>query len=492
MDLRGGDGEAVGGGEGEAGGGEEGGIEVLDDDGLVADGARGDFAGPGGDEGLADAALVAGAFAGACGGVGAGHPAGDGEAAVVGHEEDEGVVGQGVGVEPVEEFAEGVVHAFDEGAVVALHGRPFHAVLGVGVAGVLGEVGGGGAGGVPGAGVVEGGVEGVVGHVEVEGAGGVLGAGAIEGAQGHVGEGVGEEDVVLVVIVLVEARGGELAVGFVAVVGVAAVVFGAADLAAGDVHVEAEVAGVGAGGGGEGGVGAVVAAGAGAPVGLAHMDGAVAGLAQELGEGEGVGVGGLEVVGHGVGGVGGGLEEAALGVGAPRRLAFALGRGAGGLEAVGRPAGREEALAVRLKAAGLVDAERPVGHAVAGGVHPAHQRAARGGADGAGVGVGEEHAAPGEALHVGRLAGVAAVQGGDHRLAVPVEEGHGGVLPAHVVDEEEDDVGAAGGARGGERPGGQRADPGAHQTQKRSARDHCHAPFTLPQVYQKRPGLIEP
>jgi len=60
--------------------------------------------------------------------------------------------------------------------------------------------------------------------------------------------------------------------------------------------------------------------------------------------------------------------------------------------------------------------------------------------------LGELHALRGEALHVGRA--VPAVEVGD--LGV---ERHGGLLPAHVVDEEEDEVGTFGGVDAGEEGG---------------------------------------
>ena len=320
-----------------------------------------------------------------------------------------------------------------------------------------------------------------MGHVEVEGAVGLGGVGAVELAQGHVGEGVGEEDVVPVVAVLVEARRGELGVALVAVVRVAAVVLGPADLAPGDVDVEAEAARVRAGRRGRGGVLPVVLPRAAAPMRLAHVDGVVARVLQQLWEGERVGEGHLEVIGVPAGRVQGRLVELPVRPRAPRRLADALGLRARGLEAVGRPTRRVEPLPVRAETALLVHAQRPVGHAVAGGVHAAHQRATRGRAHRAGVGVGEEHPFLGQTLHVGRAPGVAPVQARAHRFAVLVIERQRRVLPPHVVDHEEDDVralaptlrrlrglrGARGLRRGG--PGGHRPHPRAQQPKKHSA-----------------------
>ena len=84
-------------------------------------------------------------------------------------------------------------------------------------------------------------------HIEVERPVGLGGVGTLKLAQRHVGEGVGEEDVVLVITILIEARRGKLGVALVAVVRVAAVILGPADLTAGDVHVETETARVGPG-----------------------------------------------------------------------------------------------------------------------------------------------------------------------------------------------------------------------------------------------------
>ena len=163
---------------------------------------------------------------------------------------------------------------------------------------------------------------------------------------------------------------------------------------AGDVHVEAPVVRVLAG------------RAEGAEVGLAAVDGVVAGLMQELYEARGL--------------------ETALYAG---RLAHA----------VDVPGGKGDAFVLTIGT--FVALERPVRHAVAGGIGARNERAAAGRTDGAGVGLREEHTLGSEALHVGRMEH--AIIGRGVR-----PEGNGGVLPAHIVHEEEDDVGTVAGIGG--------------------------------------------
>ena len=227
---------------------------------------------------------------------------------------------------------------------------------------------------------------------------------------------------------------------------------------------------------------------------LTHMDGVIARVLQELREGEGVGEGHLQVIGVPAGRVQRRLIKLPVRPRPPRRLADALGLGARRLKAVGRPTGRVESLAMRTETALLVHAQRPVRHTVPGGVHPAHQRAPRGGTHRAGVGIGEEHPLLGQPLHVGRARGVTLVQTRAHRLAILIIEGHRRVLPPHVVDHEEDDVRTLAALalrplRGlrRRRPGSHRPHARAQHTKKRSARNHTqsfrslqYAPFPSP------------
>lgn len=90
---------------------------------------------------------------------------------------------------------------------------------------------------------------------------------------------------------------------------------------------------------------------------------------------------------------------------------------------------------------GLVTQERPVRDAVAGGVHAGHEAAPAGGTDRPRVGVREDHALLAQSLHVGRA--VALVQESRFGSAVLFPpKGQGCILPAHVVHQKEDDVGA--------------------------------------------------
>ena len=79
--------------------------------------------------------------------------------------------------------------------------------------------------------------------------------------------------------------------------------------------------------------------------------------------------------------------------------------------------------------------ECPVGYPVTGGIHTRHEAASRWRGDGARIGLHEFYAFLGQFLHVGRL--VAVVQ----RCHFGVE-GDRGLLPTHVVYEEQNNVGS--------------------------------------------------
>ena len=112
--------------------------------------------------------------------------------------------------------------------------------------------------------------------------------------------------------------------------------------------------------------------------------------------------------------------------------------GACRLNAVDAPVRRGlERLVARIR--GFVPQKRPVRHAVPGGVHPGHEAAPGGGADGLGIGVRKDHALFAQDLHVRRA--VAFVQEGGFGRAVGFPpKGQGGILPAHVVHQEENAV----------------------------------------------------
>ncbi len=76
----------------------------------------------------------------------------------------------------------------------------------------------------------------------------------------------------------------------------------------------------------------------------------------------------------------------------------------------------------------------PASNLVPRGVLSGHQADARRRANRTGVGIGETQALRGELFHVG--CPVVAIE-----LGPPGVKGHGSILPAHVVDEEKDDVG---------------------------------------------------
>ena len=231
-------------------------------------------------------------------------------------------------------------------------------------------------------------MDGVVCHVEEEGLS--VAAGLVERMDCFARERLREEGIGAPV--LLEPRDGEerlrRTVGAVAVVLLAQVAGRSSGGVAGDVDLEPEVV-------------RVLARGVdGAEVGLAAVDGVVAVAAQQLDE-RGGAEGAVDLAR---------LEDAVdVPLGQLQRRAFVVGR--------------------------LVALERPVGDAVPRGVAPREQAAARRRTDARGVGLGEEGAHRGQTLHRGGLE--EAVVGG---LFAP--EGDRGVLPPHVVDHEEDDVGA--------------------------------------------------
>lgn len=239
---------------------------------------------------------------------------------------------------------------------------------------------------------VEGGVEGIVRHVEVEGLFflGRLGDGFLR----FDGEGFGEEGVAAVVVGEVGDAVSVflvLSFDFVAVVSLAVVAAGLADAVATNVDVEAEIERV---------LAFVIE---GSEVAFSDMDALVAGLPEESGEGE---------AGFGEAGpvpVGGGELGAVVGFGFD-----------------------------------------PVCGFVAGGILARHDGDAGGGADGLGVELAEAGALGGEALHVRRA--VETVERMLYRGAFFIgEKGERGVHGAHVIDEEEDDVGLVSGGKCGVR-----------------------------------------
>ena len=93
------------------------------------------------------------------------------------------------------------------------------------------------------------------------------------------------------------------------------------------------------------------------------------------------------------------------------------------------------------------------------GVRPRQEAAAAGGGDGRGVGVSEAHATTRQALH-----GRGVIASIERRRIAP--EGHGGILPAHIIHQEEEDIGASCGEGLGsaeERSGEQEAAPEAEE-----------------------------
>ena len=85
----------------------------------------------------------------------------------------------------------------------------------------------------------------------------------------------------------------------------------------------------------------------------------------------------------------------------------------------------------------LVALERPVGHAMSCDVLASEQADARGRADRRGVGLGELYALGRKPFHIRRA--VTTIECGDL-----VVERNGCVLPTHVVDQKDDEVGTIG------------------------------------------------
>ena len=82
---------------------------------------------------------------------------------------------------------------------------------------------------------------------------------------------------------------------------------------------------------------------------------------------------------------------------------------------------------------GRVFVKRPIGNPVTCRIEPSHQTDACRRTHATSIGLGKLHALVCQTLHVGRS--IALIE--CHRLGV---ERHRGVLPAHVVDQEEDNV----------------------------------------------------
>ena len=226
---------------------------------------------------------------------------------------------------------------------------------------------------------------------------------------------------------------------------------------------------------------------------LAHMDGVIARALQHLREGERVHEGHRHVVRHrALGGVVRHIRLVILPilVLAPRRLAVTLRRRPRRLQAVRRPARRVQPLAGRREAVRLVHPQRPIRHPMARRVHPAHQRAPRRRAHRARIGIRKDHPLRRQTLHVRRTphvlvrvslvlpVAVTLVQARHHRPAITVIKGHRGVLPAHVVHHEEDDVRLLPGSRPADAIPARRR-PLPHQ------RTHRQRPRAKPQHPQK-------
>jgi hypothetical protein len=230
-------------------------VDVLDDHWRV--GAlifRGDFW-PVDDEGDAGASFVAADFTSSEGCVLRVVAGGS----IVGHEDDDGVVGDFEAIEGVENLAERVVHAFEHGGVGFLVGLPLF-VLVVGEEAAI---------------RFEGSVNGVVGEIEVEGL--LVFDRLFHSGNGFTGDGFGKVDFLAVVFfesgdvpdgLAITPPGREV---FVSVIGA-----GTADVAACDIDVEAEGLGVSSGG--------VLST----EVGLAGVDGAVSCLLESLWKGFGL------------------------------------------------------------------------------------------------------------------------------------------------------------------------------------------------------------
>ena len=234
---------------------EEGGIDVLDDDGRIGALVCWGDPGPVNDEGNAGAAFVSTDFASSEGEVLRVVSGGS----VVGHEDDDGVVGDFEAVESVEHLAEGMVHAFEHGGIGFLMGFPLFLLI-IGKKAAI---------------RFEGGVNGVVGKVEVEGF--LLPDRLFNRGNGFPGDGLGEVDFLSVVFfesgnvpdgVAFSPLGREI---FISVIGA-----GTADVASGNIDIEAEVFGIGSGG--------IL----GAEVRLAGVNGAVAGVLESLWESGGL------------------------------------------------------------------------------------------------------------------------------------------------------------------------------------------------------------
>ena len=247
-------------------------------------------------------------------------------------------------------------------------------------------------------------MHGVVRHVEVERL--AVGHGPVHGLIGLDGQGLGQINILAMVLIqpghvpypTAFAEGG-------AVVVLAEVAAGPASRVSGDVDVEAQVPRILAG------------RTLGPEMGLAHVNRPIAGLLQQHRQRHGM---------HG-------SLHARLGT-----------------QSVEVPVGRLDYRMIRVGRA--VFAQRPVGNPVPNRAQPGHQAHPRRRADRTRVCLRKLHPLRRQPLHIRRP--VAPIELSDFRM-----ERHRRILPAHVVDKEEDDVGARRlGGRGSARHAGHQAD----------------------------------
>ena len=236
-------------------------------------------------------------------------------------------------------------------------------------------------------------MNGVVRHVEVERL--PVRDRLLDGLDGLPREGLGQVDVLPVIRLQarhVPDEGGRIGAPCGTEVLFAPVAARPARAMTGDVHVETKIQGI------------LAWCVLGAEMRLSHVDGAIASGSQQRGQWCGL---------H---------RPLNAGVGA---------------DAVKVPVGRLDTLARAVRRAVL--SQGPVRHAVPRHVHARQRADPRGGTDRRGIGLRELHPFVGEPLHVRRV--IAAVQCGGFRM-----ERNGGLLPSHVIHEEEDDVGSVGGS----------------------------------------------
>ena len=230
-------------------------------------------------------------------------------------------------------------------------------------------------------------MDGVVRHIEVEGL--VVGFRFVQCLERLLRQCFGQEGPALPIVAQSRygERRGSIALGIISIVAFAQVSSRSARCMACNVHLESEVMRV------------LSRRIDGAPMSLAAMDGMIPCAAQQFDEG--------------------GPDESILSAG---HLGYS----------VDVPLREEQPF---VSAVGrLVPPQCPVGHPMAGSVATRHQTAAGGRADTAGISVAEEHPFLRQTFHVGRF--VAFVVIGLFR-----PERHGCILPSHIIDKEEDDIG---------------------------------------------------